>query len=309
MTMKAYPHGVWPVMLTPFTAAGQVDEQGLFDLTRWYISQGVNGLFAACQSSEIFTLSLAERVRLVEITVQAAAGQVPVIASGHVSDDMQAQIEEVQAIHAAGAEAVVLISNRFARQDESEVDWLCNFDRFLAAIPSNIKLGMYECPHPYKRLMTPAMLKACMESGRFAFMKDTCCDAAMLKERLELLAGSSMNLYNANTTTLLDSLLDGAAGYSGVMAGFHPELYVWLCQNAHHPSACKVQDLLSVMACVERQCYPVNAKFHLKAIEGLNITTYSRVQDERLLASAFKADVYSMERVAMDTYHRYCEKE
>ena len=40
-----------------------------------------------------------------------------------------------------------------------------------------------------------------------------------------------MKLYNANTATLLESMREGAAGYSGVMANFHPELYVWLTEN------------------------------------------------------------------------------
>lgn len=293
-------------MLTPFYDDGQIDFKGLAALTDWYIQNGASGLFAACQSSEIFTLSLKERVGLVEVTVKAAEGRVPVIASGHISDSMAQQVEEVQAVRQAGADAVVLISNRFAKQDESELDWLKHMEAFLAAIPSDINLGMYECPYPYKRLMTEAMLCACSDTGRFTFMKDTCCEAAVIRERLAILQGSSMRLYNANTTTLLDSLLHGAAGYSGVMASFHPELYVWLCGHPIHPNAAKVQDFLSVAACVERQCYPVNAKYHLKTIEGLDISTFSRVQDNKLMTSAFMADVQSVDRMAAEIYQRYC---
>ena len=40
-----------------------------------------------------------------------------------------------------------------------------------------------------------------------------------------------MKLYNANTSTLLESMKYGAAGYSGVMANFHPALYAWLLEN------------------------------------------------------------------------------
>ena len=44
MSLK-YPGGVWPVMLTPFTAKGEVDTEALTALVDWYIDSGVKGLF------------------------------------------------------------------------------------------------------------------------------------------------------------------------------------------------------------------------------------------------------------------------
>ena len=49
--------GVWPVMITPFTADGEIDYASLERLIAWYEQGGATGLFAACQSSEIFYLS------------------------------------------------------------------------------------------------------------------------------------------------------------------------------------------------------------------------------------------------------------
>ena len=84
MNLK-YPGGVWPVMLTPFTRAGEVDTEGLTALVDWYIHMGAKGLFAACQSSEIYYLTLEERRLITRTTVKAARGRVPVIASGRRS--------------------------------------------------------------------------------------------------------------------------------------------------------------------------------------------------------------------------------
>ncbi len=62
--MKAeFPKGVWPTMVTPFGLDGRLDEAALRALVDWYIARGVDGLFAVCQSSEMFELDLAERVR------------------------------------------------------------------------------------------------------------------------------------------------------------------------------------------------------------------------------------------------------
>lgn len=49
-----FPGGAWPVMLTPFTDQGAVDYDGLGKLIDWYMINGASGLFAVCQSSEVF---------------------------------------------------------------------------------------------------------------------------------------------------------------------------------------------------------------------------------------------------------------
>ena len=58
----------------------------------------VKGLFAACQSSEIYFLTLEEKKLIVETTIKAARGRVPVIASGHTSDAISNQVKELTAM-------------------------------------------------------------------------------------------------------------------------------------------------------------------------------------------------------------------
>ena len=305
--MNNYPGGVYPVMLTPMTRKGEIDEQGLRALIEWYIDHGVNGLFASCQSSEIHKMNLEERIRIAKITVDAAAGRVPVVASGHTSEDFEDQVRELNEMAESGVDAVITITNHAARADESDDVWMKNMDRLLDRIDPAVHLGAYECPTPYKRLMTPTMIKHIAETNRFYFLKDTCCDCATIKEKLDAIAGTNLKLYNANTTTLLQSMRDGAPGYSGIMANFHPELYVWLCDNIHHPNAEKVQAVLSICSLIERQLYPVNSKFHLKEIEKLPITTFCRNQDDALLNETFKMEVYNMDALCNETYERYCK--
>ena len=102
--------GLWPVMLTPFTKDGEVDFASLERLIDWYERSGVDGLFADCQSSEIFFLSLQERIRIAQFVKSHA--HVPVIASGHVSNAFSDPLEELKAIAATGVDALILITNR-----------------------------------------------------------------------------------------------------------------------------------------------------------------------------------------------------
>ncbi|MDF2615556.1 MAG: Dihydrodipicolinate synthetase family [Sedimentibacter sp.] len=304
---KKFAGGVWPVMLTPFKDSGEVDEKGLEALVNWYIDSGVKGLFAACQSSEIFKLSLEEKVKISEITVRISDGRVPVIASGHTADSLEEQAREIAAIAKTGVEAVVLITNRLAKEHESDDVWIDNFHKLMNMTDPEIKLGFYECPFPYKRLMTRKLIEESIKTGRFHFLKDTCCDAEQIREKLKILKGTDLKLYNANATLLLESLRDGATGYSGVMASFHPELYVWLCENYMKTEADEVQDVLTMCSIIERQLYPVNAKYHLKEIEKLPIEINSRVQDKNLLTETFKKEVQMMNNLCSRTFEQYCK--
>lgn len=78
MAVNHFPGGEWPTMLTPFRD-GAVDYPALEALVEWYIAHGVSGLFAVCQSSEMFFLSLEERVGIARFVNEKAAGRVPVI--------------------------------------------------------------------------------------------------------------------------------------------------------------------------------------------------------------------------------------
>lgn len=81
-----------------------------------------------------------------------------VVASGHCADDLDAQIEEIISIYESGIDAFVLVSNRFDLHNDCDKIWLKNAEYVLSRIPENIPLGIYECPRPYKRLLTEEIL-------------------------------------------------------------------------------------------------------------------------------------------------------
>ena len=159
-------------------------------------------------------------------------------------------------------------------------------------------LGIYECPYPYKRLMTPELLNWCASTERFLFLKDTCCNTNQIEEKINAVQGTNLKIFNANAATLLDSLKIGVKGYSGVMANFHPEFYVWLCDNwSKEPELAQViQDILGLTSVIEYQYYPVNAKYHMQ-LEGINMQLKSRVKDEVELTFSKKLEIEQLKAV------------
>jgi len=285
-------------MLTPFTEDNKIDFESLSSLIDWYIEKGVSGLFSVCQSSEMFLLSLEERVQISRFVKEQANGRVPVIASGHISKTFEGQVEELNAIAETGVDAIILITNRLATKDEDDDIFKKKLYQLMERLPQNIPLGFYECPYPYKRIISPELLKELSSTERFYFHKDTSCDIDLIRLKIEATKGTSLSIYNANTITLRQSLIDGAVGYSGVMANFHPELYVWLCENYTSKESEYVSDIISLCALIERQLYPVNAKYYLKLL-GLDINKKCRVQNERNFTPAFAKEVETLKNVTI----------
>ena len=276
--------GIIPVMLTPLTEQGALDLEGLDRLVDWYLDHGADALFAVCQSSEMQLLSLDERVTLARRTLARAAGRVPVIASGHVSDDRQAQLDELLAVAETGVDGVVLVTNRLDPQRLGAATWRDNLDWLLERLPAELPLGLYECPAPYRRLLSDEELSYCAQSGRFVVLKDVSCDLATVQRRVELVRGTPLAIVNANAAIAHEAMLAGARGFSGVFTNFHPDLYKWLLvQGPDHPElARELANFLSLSAVTETLGYPKNAKVHQQRL-GTFESTFSRVVRDDVL--------------------------
>ncbi|MFO7635760.1 MAG: dihydrodipicolinate synthase family protein [Clostridia bacterium] len=293
------PDGVWPTMLTPFTRENQVDYHALEAMVEWYISQGATGLFAVCQSSEMFFLNRQERTDIAGFVHKTTSGRVPVIASGHVSDSLEEQAMDILTMEDTGVVAMVLLTNRFALENQSDDVWLANLKAFLGLIPDGIRLGFYECPYPYKRVLTPKILSWCADTGRFLFLKDTSCDMDSMRSKLHAVKGTGMKIFNANSATLLDSLRAGISGYSGVMANFHPDLYAWLCRNwmKQPEKAEKLMGFLGTASLIERQWYPVNGKYHMQ-LEGLPLQLSARSREASGFTGSYQKETEQLHMLA-----------
>ncbi|WP_193102379.1 dihydrodipicolinate synthase family protein [Burkholderia sp. Z1] len=260
--------GIVPVMLTPFDDAGAIDYAGLERLIEWYLAHGSDALFAVAQSSEMQFLTLAERAELARFVVERVAGRVPVVASGHISDDLDAQVAELRAAAESGAQGVVLVTNRLDPQRKGSAALLDHLHKLLARLPSDLPLGLYECPAPYRRLLSDDELRACIDTGRFVMLKDVSCDLATVKRRVALAAGSPLKILNANAAIAWDAMKAGSAGFNGVFTNFHPDLYRWLRTQGHtNPAlADELSTFLVVSAVSEALGYPALAKLYHQRI-------------------------------------------
>ena len=298
-------------MITPYKKDGSIDFDTAEKYVDWYYENGLDGIFAVCQSSEIFYLSLTERVELNRRVYNRAKSlnkDFLVVSSGHVSDSFEEQVNELNAIYESGTDALILITNRLDINNEGDDVFIANAEKLIEKLPKDAKLGLYECPHPYKRLVTPKILEWCVSTGRFYYMKDTCCDAAMIKERCEILKGSNFKLLNANCQTLLETMRNGADGYCGIMCNFHPALYSWLGKNYNSEKADLVQSVTGIFGFTEVGLpYPLTAKYHMNLC-GIKTENIARNRKSDELTEYAKSCMEQMKK-ATDALEKELEKE
>ncbi len=309
MNNKNFTVGTYPTMITPYDSDGHIDYDAVDRLVEWYWKKGCDGIFAVCQSSEVFYLTLNERVNLAK-RVKVKSDQLAssdksrqpmtIVASGHISDSIPDQTYELKQMADTGVDAIILISNRLGEKNTGDDEWILNAEKLLKGLNEDIPLGIYECPKPYKRLLTPKILNWCSDTGRFRFIKDTCCDGLLIKERLCLLEKTDIYLFNANAQTLLETLRYGAAGYCGVMANFHPELYVKLCRdfNKNPEQSELLQSFLCIAAFTESLAYPVTAKYHLSFLENIKMEVICRSRDTNELTDYQKSCIKQLKQAA-----------
>lgn len=276
--------GIIPVMLTPFTENNEVDYESLRRLTDWYIDNGANTLFAACQSSEIQYLSLEERVKITETVISQTNGRIPVVASGHISNNIEDQLKELTAIYQTGVDAVILITNRLDIKNEGTSILKQHFEKLIRALPKDIKLGLYECPAPFRRLLTDEEISYFAQFDNMLVLKDVSCDLETVKRRVNLTKNSNLKIVNANASIAFEAMKAGSEGFSGVFNNIHPDLYAWLYKHKHinHPLVHELAHFLAICGAAESFGYPNFAKLMHKKL-GIFQSYNSRVIPDDIL--------------------------
>jgi 4-hydroxy-tetrahydrodipicolinate synthase len=271
-----------PVMITPFNLKAKVDLDAVSTLVEFYLAAGVKGFFANCLSSEMYSISEDERLELTRHVVRAVDGRVPIVATGSFGLTIEDKADFAGRIYDTGIDAVILITGHFANVEDGDEVLLRNFEkmfRLTQKIP--IPMGLYECPAPYKRIITPQVFKSLLDTGRLVYHKDTSIDLEKVKAKLDVLnAGTNaLEFYDAHTPNAMYSLQMGARGMSSISGNFYPEILVWMVEHANDPERQEdvrwLQGELSRVDPLIHVAYPMSAKYFLQK-RGLPVRTISR---------------------------------
>jgi 4-hydroxy-tetrahydrodipicolinate synthase len=101
--------GIYAALVTPIDAEGIVDRAATAELVQYCINHGVTGLVPTGGTGEYPGLTPGERARMVEATVEAASGRVPVVA-GVLTTGFREAVAAGRDALAVGADGVMLLT-------------------------------------------------------------------------------------------------------------------------------------------------------------------------------------------------------
>lgn len=275
-----------PVMITPFDYKAKIDLDAVSILIEFYLAAGVEGFFANCLSSEMFSITEDERIALTRHVVKQVNGRVPVVATGSFGYTIEDKADFTKKIAATGISAAIMITGHFAKEDDTDEVLLKNFEKMFK-LTDNIPLGMYECPAPYKRIIGAATFEQLLMANRLVYHKDTSIDLDAVKNKLDIIkrTNNDIEFYDAHTPNAMNSLQMGAKGMSSISGNFYPEIMVWMVKNANNPALQEeVKWLQGALAKVDPLIhigYPMSAKYFLQK-RGLPVKTISRAVATKL---------------------------
>lgn len=109
MAKKMKVEGIIPAMLTPFTKAGELDVDGIRETVNFLIENRVSEIMCLGSTGEAAALTKEERIKVIETTVEAAKGRVPVMA-GTGAPTTREVIEQSKEAKSAGADSVMIVT-------------------------------------------------------------------------------------------------------------------------------------------------------------------------------------------------------
>jgi 4-hydroxy-tetrahydrodipicolinate synthase len=102
--------GCGTALVTPFQQDGSIDEPALRNLVAWQVESGIDFLIPCGTTGETPTLSHDEWLRVIDLTIEVAAGRVPIVA-GATSNSTQDAVEKAREVAARpGVDAILTAS-------------------------------------------------------------------------------------------------------------------------------------------------------------------------------------------------------
>ena len=219
--------GVWNIVPTPFREDASLDEDGVRTMVEFVVGTGVDGMTVLGVMGEVGRLSDHERRRVIELTVERAAGRLPVCAGvTHAATDRAVALaREAQAI---GAHSVMLAPPALAKPNDEAVR------AHYLAVAGSISIPIVVQDHPASSnvWMSPALIAgiaAAAPQCRVVKLED---DPSPPKiRRLLASAPESLVLGGLGAMMLIEELRAGAIG---TMTGFgYPEVLVDIVGRWH----------------------------------------------------------------------------
>lgn len=231
-------HGVFPYIVSPITPAGDIIEDVLTRLCDDLIKAGVHGLTPLGSTGEFAYLSWAQRRRIVEVVIAAAAGRVPVIA-GVASTTIADATRQAREFESLGCDGILAILEAYFPISEDGVY------HYFKAIADSVSLPvvLYTNPNFQRSDLSLPTIERLSHVANIGYIKDASFNTGRLLSIINRVEGR-MRVFAASSHIPACVMMIGGVGWMAGPACLAPvqsvELYE-LCRNGDWQTAMQRQ--------------------------------------------------------------------
>ena len=203
-------HGVFPYLVSPVDASGQIRERVLGRLCDDLIKSGVHGLTPLGSTGEFAYLNGAQRAAVVQTTIEAAKRRVPVVA-GVASTSTSDAVAQARAYQKLGADGILAILEAYFPLGDAQVE---SYFRAIADAV-DIPVVIYTNPQFQRSDLTLDVIARLSAHPRIGYIKDASTNTGRLLSIMNR-CGDAIRVFSASAHIPAAVMLIGGVGW---MAG------------------------------------------------------------------------------------------
>ena len=231
-------HGVFPYLVSPIDADGQIRTGVLGRLCDDLIASGVHGLTPLGSTGEFAYLNNAQRAAVVQATIEAAQGRVPVVA-GVASTSTADAVSQAKFYQSCGADGILAILEAYFPLHDAQVE---SYFRAIADAV-DIPVVIYTNPNFQRSDLTLDVIARLATHPRIKYIKDASTNTGRLLSIINR-CGQHIKVFSASAHIPAAVMLIGGVGWMAGPACLIPrqsvELYN-LCKAACWDDALALQ--------------------------------------------------------------------
>jgi 4-hydroxy-tetrahydrodipicolinate synthase len=210
--------GVLPAIVTPFQNdhGKSLDLSGLQSNIAFLLSKGVHGVVPCGSTGESATLSFEEHVRVIEATIEAVAGKVPVLA-GAGSNSTEEAIRFTRSAKDLGADGVLIISPYYNKPNRSGL-----VKHFTAIADLDIPVVLYNVPSRTGQNLPPDLVTELSAHPNIVGIKEASGNISQVSEIIEGTLDQDFTVISGDDGMTLPVLALGGGGVISVTANVEP---------------------------------------------------------------------------------------
>ncbi|MGI6691433.1 MAG: 4-hydroxy-tetrahydrodipicolinate synthase [Clostridiales bacterium] len=208
--------GCATALITPFTAAGDIDYPALDNLVEYQLDNGIDALVITGTTGEASTLTDPEHIAVIARAVKQVRGRVPVIA-GTGSNHTEHGVNLSRAAQDAGADALLLVTPYYNKTTQAGL--IAHYTATAQAV--DIPIILYSVPGRTGMGITPETMAALSQVKGIVGLKDATGDLGYAV-KVRQLCGDRIALYSGNDDVAVPLMSVGGLGVISVLSNIMP---------------------------------------------------------------------------------------